>query len=201
MKKIMKDTLALFIITLVAGLALGFVYKITKDPIAAQNEKAKISAYNHVFDKLDSYKSVEITDAVNNAVKDAGYSQVTVNEIVKAFDKEKKALGTIITVTDGEGYSGNIKMTVGISTDGTITGLEFLSINETAGLGMKAKESWFKDQYIGIKADKVVYSKTGKKADNEIDAISSATITTNAVTNGVNGALAVFGEIGGGADE
>lgn len=201
MKKIIKDTIALFLITLVAGLSLGFVYQVTKEPIASQKQQAKIDAYNKVFETLDSYQEVKDLESIQTAIFEAGYDGVELNEAVMAFDSSKEQLGYIITVTDQEGYSGDIKLTVGISTDGTITGLEFLTLNETAGLGMKAKESWFKDQYVGIQADIVEYIKTGKTADNQIDAISSATITTNAVTNGVNGALVAYRQLGGNANE
>ena len=45
MKKILKDTLALFLITLISGVLLGFVYKITKEPIKEQELKTKLAAY------------------------------------------------------------------------------------------------------------------------------------------------------------
>lgn len=201
MKKILKDTLILAIITIVSGLLLGLVYRITKEPIAEQNEKTKLAAYNNVFDTLDSYKEIEELDNAQKAIKDAGYSAVVLNEVVKAFDKDKKELGLIITVTDKDGYGGDIKMTVGIDVTGTITGLEILEINETAGLGMKAKDESFRKQYIGINADRVEYTKNGKTQANEIDAISSATITTSAVTDGVNGCIIVYKELGGAEDE
>ena len=92
-------------------------------------------------------------------------------------------------------------MTVGIDSNGTITGLELLEISETAGLGMKAADKSFREQYIGIKSDKVEYVKGNASADNEIDAISSATITTKAVTDGVNAALVAFKELGGASNE
>lgn len=201
MKKIIKDAVILCLITLIAGILLGFVYDITKEPIAEQNEKTKIAAYNSVFDTLDRYENVENLSSLQNAVDEAGYDAVSVDEVVSAYDSGSAFLGYIITVTDGEGYGGDIKMTVGIDTDGYITGLELLDINETAGLGMKAKDSSFRSQFVGIKANEIVYTKSGKATDNEIDAISSATITTNAVTNGVNGALAVYRELGGGTGE
>lgn len=201
MKKILKDTLILAIITIVSGLLLGLVYMITKEPIAEQNEKTKLAAYNNVFDTLDSYEEIEALDNAQKAIKDAGYSAVVLNEVVKAFDKDKKELGLIITVTDKDGYGGDIKMTIGIDVTGTITGLEILEINETAGLGMKAKDESFRKQYIGINADKVEYTKNGKTKDNEIDAISSATVTTSAVTDGVNGSITAFKALGGAGDE
>ena len=69
MKKILKDTLALAIITIIAGLALGGVYKITKEPIAKQNEKIKLAAYNSVFDTLESYEEVADLEALSKSVK------------------------------------------------------------------------------------------------------------------------------------
>lgn len=201
MKKIIKDALVLFIITLVAGVLLGLVYMITKDPIEKQNEKTKIAAYNSVFSGLDRYEEVDSLDTAQKAVDERGLDGVTVNEIVKAYDSSDKELGYIITVTDANGYGGDIKMTVGIDSTGTITGLEILDISETAGLGMKAKEASFREQFKGIKADEITYTKNGKSADNEIDAISSATITTKAVTGGVNGALAVYNKLGGAVSE
>ena len=192
MKKIIKDALVLFAITLISGLLLGVVYKVTKKPIEEQNEKTKIAAYNNVFDKLETYEEITALEAAQDAIKEAGYTAVTLNEAVRAFDASGKELGMIITVTDAEGYGGNIKMTLGVDVSGTITGLEILDISETAGLGMKAKDAAFREQFAGIKAERVEYTKSGKTKDNEIDAISSATITTQAVTAGVNGALEAY---------
>lgn len=203
MKKIVKDTIALFIITLVAGILLGMVYKITKEPIKEQEEKTKLAAYQNAFADLDSFETVteEILSNANSEVEKTGYSGVVVNEVVKAFDKEKTYLGLIVTVTDKDGYGGNIKMTVGIDVTGTITGIDFLELNETAGLGMKAKENTFKDQFKGMKAETVKYTKSGKSAPDEYDAISSATITSKAVGCGVNGALVTFRTLGGDKNE
>lgn len=203
MKKIIKDSLALFLITLIAGILLGLVYKITKDPISRQEEKTKLNAYKSVFNTLETTKefdSDKITLA-QSAVDKEGYTAVTVNEVVAAYDKEGKYLGLIITTTDANGYGGNIKMSVGIDYTGTITGLEFLEINETAGLGMKAKENSFRKQFIGIKSEYVRYSKSGASAPGEFDAISSATITSRAVCEGVNGALITFRAVGGNKNE
>ncbi len=195
MKKILKDTLALAIITIASGILLGGVYIITKEPIEKQNEKTKIAAYNSVFSDLSTYESYDDLDSLQKSVKDAGYSGVIVDEVVYAFNSSKENIGVIITVTDRDGYGGNIKMTVGIDMEGTITGLEILEISETAGLGMKAADKEFRNQYVGINADEVVYTKNGKTEANEIDAISSATITTAAVTDGVNGAITVYKEL------
>ena len=80
----------------------------------------------------------------------------------------------------------------GVAADGTMQGISFLSISETAGLGMRANTDDFKSQFAGKNVESIAYSKTGATADNEIDALSGATVTTNAVTNGVNAGLCAF---------
>ena len=76
------------------------------------------------------------------------------------------------------------------------------SISETAGLGMKANEAEFKDQFKDKNVEKFSYTKSGESGDDKIDAISGATITTNAVTNAVDSALVYFqNELGGGVNE
>ena len=86
---------------------------------------------------------------------------------------------------------------MGVKADGTLNGISFLSIGETAGLGMKATEDKFKDQFKDKKVPKLSYTKNGAKSDDEIDALSGATITTNAVTNGVNAGLYYIRKING----
>ena len=103
----------------------------------------------------------------------------------------------MINVTNHEGYGGDITISVGLANDGTVKGIEILDISETAGLGMKAKEDKFKNQFQNKAVSQFTYTKTGAVQDFEIDAISGATITTNAVTNAVNAAISHFGVIGG----
>ena len=72
-----------------------------------------------------------------------------------------------------------------------------LSISETAGLGMRAKDDSFTSQYTNKKVDSYKVTKQGASSDNEIDALSGSTITSKAVTNGVNSALVAFKNISG----
>ena len=99
--------------------------------------------------------------------------------------------GYVITTTDKEGYGGDIQITVGITADGTVNGVSILTINETAGLGMRAKEPAFYEQYQGKQTERFVVSKDGG-AGEPIDALSGATITSRAVTGAVNAALGYF---------
>lgn len=184
-----KNTISLMLITLIAGLLLGAVYEITKEPIRKENQRAKEEAYKAVFADADAFEDVKIDeDKVAKALDEKGLD-VTINEAMKVLDKSGQQIGYVLTVTDHEGYGGDIQFAMGVQSDGTLNGISFLSISETAGLGMKAKEDAFRKQFEGKKTDQIVYTKNGAKADNEIDALSGATITTNAVTNGVNAGL------------
>ena len=182
MKNIIKNTAILTVITLVSGLLLGVVYDITKEPIAAAKEKAKNEAYQAVMQEADTFEALEV-EAVELSI--AG---CTVDEVVAA-KAGSDVVGYVITTTTNAGYGGNIQVSVGIAADGTVKGIEMLSIAETAGLGMNAPTPEFKGQYADKLVDSFVVNKAGASADNEISAISGATITSRAVTEAVNTAL------------
>lgn len=202
MKTIVKDSLILFVITLIGGLCLGFVYNITKDPIAAQAEKTKKAAYAQVFmdesgnalasDFAALDKASYPEDNFKSVLAEAGLENDFISDVVCAVDSDNRPVGLVLTVVSKEGYGGDIEFTVGIMKDGRVNGISILSISETAGLGMKAKTADFQNQFAYKTVDKFKYTKSGAAADNEIDAISGATITTNAMTNGVNSAIAAF---------
>ena len=109
-----------------------------------------------------------------------------------ARDNAGNELGYAFTVTTAEGYGGDIQFAMGIRDDGTLNGISILSISETAGLGMRATTDDFKNQFKDKNVEKFTYTKTGAASEDEIDALSGATITTNAMTNGVNAGLAAF---------
>lgn len=200
--KIIKDAMALTLITLVAGAALGAVHGITKEPIARQEALTKAEAYKEVFEEANDYSTVEMTDELAGQLRDSldseGYQAQSIDEIVEAVDGSGASLGYIITVISSEGYGGDIKFTMGVQSDGTMNGISILSISETAGLGMRANTDEFKSQFVEKNTDKLVYTKNGASADNEIDALSGATVTTNAMTNGVNAGLCAFRVMEGG---
>ena len=193
MKEMMKNTGILLVITLIAGLLLGLVYQVTKEPIAEQEAKAKQEACQEVFADAASFEPLELQAVDESTWSGEGYG------VMAAMDSAGSTLGYVITVTTKEGYGGDIQFTMGIRSDGTVNGISLLSISETAGLGMRAEEV-LKPQFAGKNVAKFAYSKSGASADNEIDAISGATITTNAVTNGVNAGLYYFQTVLGGGD-
>jgi len=202
---LLKDAMSLFLITLVSGLALSYVYEITKAPIAEQAVQAAEAANKAVFESAASFETSDdlltLATSTDLATLDANYKGVTIDDVKKALDETGEIIGYNITVSTTSGYKDKITIVVGYSNEGEILGIKILTISETAGLGMKAKESKFTDQYINKTVDKFVVTKVGAAADNEIDAISGATITSNAVTNAINAGISFItenAEIGGG---
>lgn len=190
MKGILKDSFILLVITLIAGVLLGTVYEVTKEPIRKQQEITKSNACKSVFADAVSFEVMD-TDKVSG---DMAFDGGDIDEILYAFDENGNIKGYVMTVTSHKGYGGDITFLIGIQNDGTVNGISFTSISETAGLGMKAQNEQFKGQFEGKNVESFVYTKSGKSADNEIDAISAATVTTSAVTGSVNGAVHFFRE-------
>ncbi|HEX3077129.1 MAG TPA: RnfABCDGE type electron transport complex subunit G [Lachnospiraceae bacterium] len=196
---IVKDAIALFSITIIAAILLAFVYEITKDPIAKQVEASNQKAYQSVYKEAKSFAE---TDEIAKLVKDSGkvladatknglgeFDNIAIDKSLQALDDGGNVIGYIVNVTTGNGYGGNIAISIGITLDGTVKGVEILSMKETAGLGAKASEDSFKGQYKDKSVESFTVTKTGAKSDSEIDAISGATITSKAVTNAVNAGI------------
>ena len=204
MKNVIKDAMILFAITLVAGLLLGVVYDVTKEPIAAQEEKAKTEACRNVFETAASFEEyVDFNaEAATAVLTEAGITAVDINEVMCAKDASGADMGYVITVTDHEGYGGDIQFTMGLTNEGVLNGISLLSIAETPGLGMKAEEVVV-PQFVNKQVNSFTVTMTGAADDSQIDAISGATITTDAIVNGVNGGLVYFQNVlkGGSANE
>ena len=170
-----KPAVALVIITLFFSAALGFVYNITYDPIEAQkarNEAENVSAL-----------ILGTEDTLGEDIADSGNS--VTRKITCYADGE--IIGYAI-VAEPKGYSGAVSVMVGFNAEGELLGVQILRHTETPGLGSKATQPEFLAQYIsGV--DRFTVVKTANPAPGEIDAITSATITTNAVTEGVNDAI------------
>ncbi len=187
----LKDAMILFAITLVAGAGLGAVNHVTEGPIERAKQEAKAEARRTVFPEVAQFLEDDYSAALAQASEELeglGIGSTTLDECVTAADASGEKLGYVVTATS-KGYNGGVTVSVGIASDGTIRGIEFLTLAETPGLGMKAGEPEFKDQFAGKNAQRLKVSKTGASSGDEIDAISGATITSTAVTNAVNASL------------
>lgn len=189
-----KDAIILFLITLVAGACLGGVYSVTKEPIEAANLAKKAMAWSQVMPDAKQYDDQSITaDMIasgNETISGLGFGNVSVDEAVIAQDDAGAQIGYVVTATSNDGFGGAITVSVGITSDGTVLGIAFpAGLSETAGLGMKAMEPDFYGQYAGKQVAEFSVTKDAPSADDQIQAIGGATITSKAVTGAVNGAV------------
>ena len=188
-----KDAIILFAITLISGLVLGFVYDITKAPIAAAAKAAKNEAYAVVFPEAKDFEENEADTAkiaeTADEIAGKGFGHSNIDEVVTAKDGSGNNIGRVITSTSKDGYNGTVQISVGIKSDGTVVGITFLTLEETPGLGMRAAEKSFYGQYANKNTKEFKLVNGAASADDEISAISGSTITSTAVTNAVNAAL------------
>lgn len=193
-KSFIKDALILFVITLIAGFGLGAVYSITKEPIEQANYNIQQEAYRTVFPDASEFTDLpDFSEEEATAVAaEAGYPDDSIGGCVQAKDSSGEVLGYVIVATDPNSYGGNVTLSLGVKEDGTVNGYSITEINDTAGLGMKAREEEFSSQYADKQVEEFTVTKTGAQSDDQIDAISGATISSTAVTNAVNAALAYF---------
>lgn len=180
MREIIKVALRLVVIMLIAGLCLGAAYTVTKDPIAQQKAKQAEASRKAVLESASSFEAVELSDSGN------------ITECFRGLDASGAACGYAVTV-NAKGFGGNIVLTVGVS-DGAVTGVRVTSHSETPGLGAKAAEEPFYSQFTG-KSGSLTVNKNGAANDSEVSAITAATITSQAVTSGVNEVLAFAAEL------
>lgn len=190
-KAILIPTISLFLICLVATILLGVANEVTKDK----------TAENAIINEQKSQKDV-MADAASFGDKKEGTckfeDEETSYNYIEAYDKDGNIIGYVF-ITTSTGYGGNISTMTGIDTDGKVTGVEFLEINETVGLGMNADKDSFKEQFIGLIKGIVVTK--NQPAENEVKALTGATITSKATTKGVNIALEAYESVTkGGAD-
>ncbi|MDO4565505.1 MAG: FMN-binding protein [Clostridia bacterium] len=174
MRDILKLGLKLLVIAAVAGLALGGVYAVTKEPIAEQERLAQVRSRQAVLPEAQDFVETE---------EGSG--------IYVGLSAEGETVGFCTSVITS-GYANEIEVTVGVDTEGVITGVSVGGTNfqETAGLGARTKEEAFTDQYRGLTGD-IALSKDG----GSIDAIASATTSSRAVTNAVDAAQKLLLEV------
>lgn len=164
----------LFAFSAVVAVLLGLVNQVTKDPIAAYGKEKTARAMETVL-AADSYEQI----ADSNAEK---------IELVDSIYRAGEA-GYVVMVRPS-GFGGEIQMAVGVDNDGCVTGISIIDMSETSGLGANAARESFRSQYVG-KSGTVALRKQG----GEIDALTGATVTSTAVTKGVNAALMAVREV------
>ncbi|WP_300349005.1 RnfABCDGE type electron transport complex subunit G [Clostridium sp.] len=177
MRENLKLGLILFLITSFAGLLLGVANDFTKEVIA-QNSKLSSDDLKEILpnaNKIEDYAFEKSEDS-------------KVSEVYEA-KKDSNTEGFVLKVSP-KGFNGAIDMVVGISNEGEISGIKILSQAETPGLGARVEEKEFTDKFkgIGIK-EEVKIVKSSPKNNTEIQGLTGATISSNAVLSGIKDAL------------
>jgi len=174
MKNILKLGIFLMIVAALAAGTLSITYIYTKPKI----EEQKLLEINKaLLEVLPEASKFEDKRGIENGKEFQYYIGL----------KAKKKIGAVIPVSS-KGYGGPIDMMVGISNDGKVTGVKIINLSETPGLGLNATEPSFLNQFKGKSLEDKL------KAKLDIQAITGATITSQAVANGVREALEKFEE-------
>lgn len=178
MKKIKEyaaPTIVLFVICIVAAFLLAVTNKVTAPKIAEVEADNEAKSRQIVFAEAAAFGE----EFTNDGIK-----------LVPALDKDGKTIGYVV-VTVQKGYGGDISVMTGVDLDGKVTGVNILSMSETAGLGANASKESFLKQFVD-KIAGIVVTKNAP-AENEIKALTGATITSKAVTEAVNAAIEAAG--------
>ena len=168
---VLRLTLTLFLITTIVAGLLGLVNYVTADTIAEQIAQKAENAMRQVLE-ADSYEPLDVPE------------ESAVTAAYRAGDR-----GYVVRVAPN-GFGGAIDMMVGVDVSGAVTGVAIVSQSETASLGANCTREDFRAQFTG-KTGTLAVSKDG----GEIEALTGATVTSRAVTEGVNTALEFVQEV------
>ncbi len=192
-----KAAINLFVIALITGLALSGVHAMTKTKIEEQQKLANAESFKAVLPDAESFSFDDgITAAVEElagSTYDDAYGRTYINDVAVGSGADGSTVGYVVAVTTADGFDGNIAMSVGIDPEGTVKGIAFTELNETAGMGMRVDEDVFKDQFKDVSTDAFTLNKSGDGTEaGDINTVSGASTTSGAVVNAVNTALAFY---------
>ena len=175
-------TITLFVITMVAGLSLGYVNDLTVGPKAAARLAKKVKALKQVLPEFN-----------NNPVDELHLVKVeNAKDSIEIYPgkMDNKTIGTAVVGSSEKGYSGLVKIMVGFEPNGNIKNIVVLQQKETPGLGTKMKDDKFLRQFRGKNPSEFNVMPT--KDGGEVDALTGATITTRAFGEATQMAYDVF---------
>ena len=189
--QMIKLGLILAVYTIVGCVGLAFVYNSTSKTIAQRKQADLQAGLHEVFPTATGFTPTDKVKSPNSTIVfDAAYTA----------DGPSGSLGVAVQV-HGPSYGGPTTLIVGVSTDGTITGVKVLENKDTPGLGANAANP----KYYVDKATKTTFPGqfAGKKVSDafivkqDVTAITSATITSRSITNLVQAvAKAASGALG-----
>jgi Na+-translocating ferredoxin:NAD+ oxidoreductase subunit G len=177
--------ISLVMISLIASLALGGIYNMTKEPIALAIKAKEESAIKEVLPEFDSHVSYKV-------LPENGKDSMSFNRAYKGGI----LVGTAVSTYSNIGYGATqIQLMIGFLPDNVIQKIAVIQQNETPGLGTKMKEPKFKDQFNGKNPGKFILKV--KKDGGQVDAITAATISSRAFCDAVDRAYQTYQKKGG----
>ena len=176
MKTIFKNTGILLAITLVAAVALSFVYQLTKQPIDEAAQKAKAEPYQQVYEEAKTFEEIEGAAATLKKYNDSLPKGTVVEEVLCAVDAQGNPLGNVLTASP-KGYNGDVRIALGLDKNATVVGYAVLEQEESPGFGANCVNEDIRQQFLGI------------TSADQLDGITGATITTTALKNSTQAAI------------
>ncbi|MCK8060661.1 MULTISPECIES: RnfABCDGE type electron transport complex subunit G [unclassified Fusibacter] len=181
MKEIIKLGLILLVICLIAAVSLAYTNGATATRIEEQKAIKSEQARKDVLPTADTFELMDTSDM--KTVKSSTGIDVVVVEVYKGLSGSEIAGYVVKTLP--QGYGGGLEVVTGIDLDGAIVGVRVGKHTETPGLGANATLEAYYSQYDGKQATGITVNKT-QSSDTEVQAIAGATITSKAVTYGVD---------------
>lgn len=171
MKNDLKIIGILTAVCMLCGFLLAFVYSAARDRIE-ENEKKYI------------YQAIEMIVPGVSAVSEM---MIEGRTIYKLSGEDGSDTG-LAFLCEGQGYQGKIKILCAVDCRlREILGIEIIESNETPGLGAKINEKFFKQRFAGVPADGGLECvKFTAQNSSQIEAITSATVSSKAVVKTVN---------------
>ncbi len=191
-KHILRVGVVLGIFAIVATTMVAYTEQNTRQQIKENERQALLDAIN-ILIPHEQYDNAILQDTILlPATESLGTEEPT--QVFRAR-KQNQPVAVILTVVAPNGYSGRIKMLVGIYNDATLAGVRVINDKETPGLGDKIDASrsvWIK-QFEGLSLENPSSAKwKGKKDGGAFDQFTGATITPRAVVKAVKGSLEYF---------
>lgn len=175
MREILRYAAVLFVIAAVSAALLAGVNMLTEDKIAENSILEEQRALREVMPEAESFEPFgeEVSE------------QCGADEIYTAKTSDGTIAGFCVKLSQ-KGYGGEIQSIIGLTENGSVTGVQVISHSETAGLGANLTKESFRNQFVGKSRVEVVKAGAG---EGEINAISGATITSKAMASSVNAAV------------
>ena len=173
-------------ICLVSAAVLGLVNKVTVGPIQANTEKTVQESLRTVMPIDGDYEDVTDQYSGDPVTVDVTGVSVPVKAVYKAAEE-----GYVVETMSPNGFGGALDMMAGVDNEGNVTGIAIISHAETSGLGSKSTDPEWQAQFKGVNGT-IGVTKDGY----QINAITGSTITSRAVCDGVNAAIAVVETLG-----